>query len=254
MSMGVSSENTEELFLFEEQSPNASMYWPNKEHPEPFKSECPPDKKVKVENLFNFRRKRGDILFSGIVLCFAIFFLAFFWTETGWQKRKLPDELGAYFMHQLGLMELDGRVSRFGRILKQSWVAPMICLALLVPAAIWNMRSSLFAHHWRKRFQLPVKLTYELEQWGRALEFIAYFIGYTFVVPILGYLISTLLFGCFLTWRLGYRTKYWMGVSLLASFAIVLVFRSFLQIKTPVNIWLYDFLPSAMKSFMLTYF
>ena len=242
------------LLLFEEQNPNASEYWPTENHTLAFESECPPDKKVKVENLFSFKRQRGDLLFSALMLLLALFFLAFFWTETGWHKRKLPDEFGTYFLNQLGLVDIEGRVTRFGRILKQSWVAPLICLVIFVPTALWNMRTSIVAHNWRKRFQLPTKLNYEVEQWGRALEFVIYFIVYTLIVPILGYLFSTLLFGLFLTWRLGYRTKRWMGISLLASFSIVLVFRTFLQIKTPVSIWLYDQMPIAMKSFMLSYF
>ena len=242
----------DELLLFEEQNPNASEYWPDTTEQVAFKSECPPDKKTKVENLFSFKRKRGDILFSAIILGLALFFLMFFWTETGWHKRKIPDEFGRYMLHQLGIIEVDGRVSRFGRILKQSWVAPMICLSIFVPAALWNMRSAIFAHNWRKRFQLPTSVHYELEQWARAFEFVIYFIGYTVSVPVLGYLLSTLVFGLFLTWRLGYRTKKWIGISLLASLSIVLVFRTFLQIKTPVSIWLYDFLPIAAKSFMLS--
>jgi len=40
----------------------------------------------------------------------------------------------------------------------------------------------------------------------------------------------------------------------LSSFAIVLLFRTFLQIKTPGNIWLYDQLPGTLRSYMLTYF
>ena len=254
MNTAGSNPTHEDLFFFEEQNPNSLLYWPDKTNPHTFRSECPPDKKVKVENLFKFRRTRGDLLFSGLMLCLALFFLAYFWTETGWHKRKIPDEFGAYFLHQLGLVEIDGRVTRFGRILKQSWVAPMLCLAIFVPTALWNMRSALFAHNWRKRFHLPTKLNYELEQWMRALEFIAYFFAYTLIVPLLGYLFATVLFGSFLTWRLGYRTRKWAAISLVSSFAIVLVFRSFLQIKTPVNIWLYDFLPTALKSFMLTYF
>jgi len=242
-----------ELFLFEEQNPGASQYWPDT--PDiPFKSECPPDKKVKVENLFQFKRKRGDLFFSALMLALAAFFLIFFWTETGWHKRKLPDEFGAYLFHQLGLVEIDGRVTRFGRILKQAWVTPMLCLLILVPAAIFNMWSSSFVHNWRKRFQLPTNAGYEVEQWIRALEFVAYFVIYTLIVPILGYLLSTMLFGLFLTWRLGYRSRKWMGISMLSSFAIVLVFRTFLQIKTPISIWLYDKLPVAGKSFMLSYF
>ncbi|MDJ0614524.1 MAG: tripartite tricarboxylate transporter TctB family protein [Rhizobiaceae bacterium] len=243
-----------ELFLFAEQDPNSAEYWSDEHFGSAFKSECPPDKKVKVENLFSFKRQRGDLLFSGLLLVLAMFFLAFFWTETGWEKRKLPDEFGTYLLHQLGMIDVEGRVTRFGRILKQSWIAPMLCLLVFVPAAAWNMRNSVVAHHWRKRFHLPTKLNYELEQWARALEFVAYFIAYTLIVPILGYLVSTVLFGQFLTWRLGYRTKKWIGISLLSSTAIVLVFRTLLQIKTPVSIWLYDQLPVAIKSFMLSYF
>ena len=130
----------------------------------------------------------------------------------------------------------------------------LLCLLVFVPAALVNMWSSRTAHNWRKRFQLPTKLNYELEQWARALEFVGYFILYTLIVPRLGYLVSTMIFGLFLTWRLGYRTRRWMAISALSSFAIVLVFRTFLQIKTPVNIWLYEFLPPAAKSFMLTNF
>ena len=254
MTKAASNTLDESLLLFEEQNPNAAQYWPDDKYGEGFKSECPPDKKTKVENLFQFKRKRGDLIFSFLMLGLALFFLAFFWTETGWHKRKLPDEFSTYIFHQLGLVEMDGRVTRFGRILKQPWIAPMLCLLIFVPAAVWNMWSSRFTHQWRKRFHLPTKANYELEQWARALEFVFYFILYTLIVPLLGYLISTLILGLFLTWRLGYRTKQWMGISLAASFSIVIVFRTFLQIKTPVSIWLYDFLPVHLKSFMLTYF
>ncbi len=242
------------LYLFEEQDPSASRYASDNSASTEFRSECPPDAKIKVENLFSFKRKRGDLIFSSLMLVLALFFLLFFWTETGWDKRKLPDELGSYLLHQFGVTEVDGRVTRFGRILKQSWVAPMLCLVVFVPAALWNMRAATFVHRWRQRFLIPTNARYELEQWTGALEFIAYFIIYTLVVPKLGYLVSTLVFGVFLTYRLGYRTRKWLATSVLAGFAIVLVFRTFLQIKTPVNIWLYDQMPLAVKSFMLTYF
>jgi len=77
---------------------------------------------------------------------------------------------------------------------------------------------------------------------------------YTLLVPRLGYLLSTLLIGVFMPWRLGYRGRVWLTRSFLSSLAIVIVFRTVLQIKTPVSIWLYDQLPTALRSFMLTYF
>ena len=236
-----------DLFLFEEISPNP-------DGKSEFKSECPPDKRFAVDNLFEFKRSRGDLQFSALMLAIALFFFIFFFSNTGWDARKLPDDFGAYMLYQLGLGEYEGRVTRFGRILKQGWVAPMLCLLLLVPAAAWNFRSSLRVHLWAKRFKQPTDMRYELEKYVAALEYVAYFILYTLAVPILGYLVSTVGMGVYLTWRLGYRNLRWMGIGFVSSFMIVIVFRTFLQIKTPVNIWLYDQLPNAMRSFMLNYF
>lgn len=219
-----------------------------------FRSECIPDKKIKVDDLFRFRRGMGDFQVSLVAMLIALFFLVFFFSQTGWQGRKLPDNFGTYLAHQTGLIELEGRVPRFGRILKQSWVIPMLCLLLLVPTAIFNFRDSLKVHRWRKRFLLPTSSRHEFSQYLAALEFVVYFILYTMLVPVLGYLLSTVLLGTFLTYRLGYRSSVWILRSVATSFAIVLVFRSFLQIKTPAGIWLYDQLPVAMRAFMLTYF
>jgi len=238
-----------ELLLFDDSLPMADL-----ESSDGFKTQCPPDKKVKVENLFKFKRGRGDLQVSIVALLIALFFFIAFWTQAGWQDRKLPDELGAYVAHQLGIAEMEGRVTRFGRILKQSWVVPMLCLLVLVPAAFWNFRESYKVHRWRQRFMLPTSAQFELGKYAAALEFVLYFIGYTLLVPVLGYLVSTLLLGTFLTWRLGYRSRTWLLRGVSCSFATVVVFRSLLQIKTPVSIWLYDQLPNTLRAFMLTYF
>ncbi len=239
----------DDLYLFEEAMPVADL-----QDGGVFKSECKPDKKIKVDDLFRFRRGLGDYRVSLIVMLIALFFLVFFFTQTGWQNRKLPDNFSAYLGHQFGLFELEGRVGRFGRILKQSWVVPMMCLLLLVPTAIWNFRESRKVHLWRQRFQLPTDASFEFAKYLGALEFVGYFVLYTVTVPVLGYLLSTVLLGTFLTFRLGYRSLTWILRSLATSLGIVVVFRTLLQIKTPASIWLYDQLPAALRSFMLTYF
>jgi len=244
--MSVEPSSIPDLYMFEDSSP------PNGERR--FQSECPPDAKVKVEDLFKFSRKRGDFQVSIVAAVLALFFLAFFWTQTGWSGRKLPNDFGTYVAYQFGLAEIDGRVTRLGRIIKQSWVAPMLCLLVLVPAALWNLRASWQETAWRKRFLLPTSAYFELTKYVAALEYVAYFIGYTFIVPVLGYLVSTLMLGTFLTWRLGYRSPRWMLTGFLSSVTVVIAFRTFLQIKTPLNIWLYDQLPDATRAFMLTYF
>lgn len=244
--MNSDAPSLEDIYVFEDGLPIDSR--------QVFKSECPPDKKVKVEDLFKFSRKRGDLQVSIVAAGIALFFLIFFWTQTGWDNRKLPDEFGTYIAYQFGLADIEGRVTRFGRVLRQSWVAPLLCLLIFVPAAFWNLRASWKETAWRKRFLLPTNAYFELTKYVAALEYVAYFIGYTLIVPILGYLVSTLLLGTYLTWRLGYRGRRWMLTGFASSLAVVIAFRTLLQIKTPISIWLYDQLPSTARAFMLTYF
>lgn len=239
----------ESLLLFEEQLP-AEISAASSQ----FKSQCLPDKKFKSEDLFEFRRGRGDFHASVAATLLALFFLAFFWTQTGWDTRKLPDNLINYVGYQFGWVEIEGRATRLGTILKQSWFVPMLCLLVLVPAALLNLRHSWNVRRWRQRFLLPTNAHYEHEKYLRAIEFVGYFVVYTLTVPWLGYLASTLLFGVYLTWRLGYRSLKWLAIALASSLSIVVVFRTMLQIKTPNSIWLYDLLPSAQRAFMLTYF
>lgn len=247
--MNTEPRNTEELLLFEEQMPFGLG-----DDVLSFKSECPPDKVFKSENMFKFRRGRGDFHASLVAAFIALLFMFFFWKETGWENRKLPDNLGNYIGYQFGLTEVKGRARRLGTILKQSWVVPLLCLLVLVPAALFNLNNSYKVRQWRQRFLLPTDSSYETEKYLAALEYVGYFVLYTLAVPWLGYLLSTLLLGIFLTWRLGYRSLKWLLTGLTSSFAIVVVFRSLLQIKTPASIWLYDQLPATTRAFMLTYF
>ena len=54
--------------------------------------------------------------------------------------------------------------------------------------------------------------------------------------------------------RLGYRSWRWVGIAAGVSFLSVVFFRTLLQIKTPVNIWLYNQLPEGLERFMKVYF
>ena len=143
---------------------------------------------------------------------------------------------------------------RVGKILKQQWVGPLICMVILVPAAIYNLYQSTIQLNINKRLRMPSRIKYELFQWLKSLEFIVYFLIYTNIITIFGYLISTVIFAIFLTTRLGYRSLKWILRSTIAAFIIVIIFRSILQIKTPVNIWLYKFLPQNFEVFMKIYF
>ena len=149
----------------------------------------------------------------------------------------------------------EGKLPRFGKILfKAPWMMPLLFLALLIPAALFNLWNSYRAAHKRGKEKRPNRTMYEVSYWLRSLEYVGYFIIYTMLVPLLGYLASTMILVPALAFRQGYRTPRWILISLLSAFAIVLVFRTGLQIKTPNSIWLYNQLPLDIRAFMLTYF
>ena len=200
-----------------------------------FKCNIPKEKKFKVENLFEFKRISGDLMLSSIALIFVIFLLLNFNLESGWNNRDLTQ-------------------SRVGKILKQQWIGPLICMVILIPAVLLNFSQSIKQEIINKRLRLPNRIRYELMQWFKSLEFIIYFLIYTYVISILGYLLSTVIFSVFMTFRLGYRSFFWISSSLITSLCIVLIFRTILQIKTPVNIWLYKYFPEQIEIFMKIYF
>ena len=80
----------------------------------------PKEKKFKVENLFEFRRITGDLTLSLVFLLFVIFLFLNFNTESGWDTRNLPQK-------------------RVGKILKQQWVGPLLCMVILIPATFINL-------------------------------------------------------------------------------------------------------------------
>ena len=131
---------------------------------------------------------------------------------------------------------------------------PLLCMVILIPATFINLYESFKALKKSQRLKIPNKIQYEISQWIRSIEFIVYFLIYTFAIEIFGYLISTMIFANFLTFRLGYRTKKWILTSTICSFIVVIIFRSILQIKTPVNIWLYKYFPENIEVFMKIYF
>lgn len=88
--------------------------------------------------------------------------------------------------------------------------------------------------------------------WLRAGEFVLWFMVYVYLVPVVGYLPTTLGFLMLMTWRLGYRRPLYYGFAALSGLLIVLVFKSFLQVKIPGGA-LYEYLPDMVRSFAILY-
>ncbi len=78
----------------------------------------------------------------------------------------------------------------------------------------------------------------------------AWFLLYVYLVPRLGYLPSTLLVFPLLVLRAGYRGWRYVGLAWLVGIAIVVLFKSLLQVKIPGG-EIYGLLPDAIRNFLV---
>lgn len=93
----------------------------------------------------------------------------------------------------------------------------------------------------------------EMWFWLKSVEYAGWFMVYVLTVPQLGYLPTTVLFAVILTFRLGYRSAKILLSAATFGCVVVLIFKTFLQVKVPGGA-IYELLPTALRSFMLTYF
>lgn len=109
-------------------------------------------------------------------------------------------------------------------------------------------------HFWRlPRHRIRRTDVIEARIWAQPVEYALWFMGYVLLVPVIGYLPVTMAFVPAMIWRMGYRSKtlLWAGIAFGA--AVVVVFKSFLQVKIP-GAMLYDYLPGALRSFFILHF
>tara|TARA_Y100000739_G_scaffold164611_1_gene142639 strand:+ start:1186 stop:1422 length:237 start_codon:yes stop_codon:yes gene_type:complete len=76
---------------------------------------------------------------------------------------------------------------------------------------------------------------------------------YVFFVPLLGYLISTILFTTLLAFRMGYRNSKILFFAFSLGVSIVVIFKTVLSVKIPGGL-LYEFLPGVFRNFMIVNF
>lgn len=93
----------------------------------------------------------------------------------------------------------------------------------------------------------------EVLNWFRAIEYLAWFMMYVAMVPVLGYLASTIIFTVLLALRQGYRGVRNLCAAALLGLTIVLVFKTGLSVKIPGGA-VYEYLPSSLRSFMIINF
>jgi len=152
-------------------------------------------------------------------------------------------------------------------------IAALLLLSQLGDQTRWVKRTKLFAqprfwpavavggmvlfsalHLWklpRKRF---VRADYvEWRNWLFAIEWVLWFLAYVTVVPILGYLPTTLVFVPILARRMGYRDRTMIWASIGFAVAVVILFKTLLQVKIPGGT-VYEYLPDAVRSFFILNF
>jgi len=161
----------------------------------------------------------SDLVFAVLFLAFCIFLLINLDTQTVWVKRV--------------------------KLFAQPAFWPTLSLFAMTGFAALHWISSLASPRISGRWV-------ETQFWIRSFEYAAWFIIYAAVAPLIGYLPSTIMFTTLLALRVGYRGWRIIGNAALMAIVIVVVFKSFLQVKVPGGI-IYEALPDFIRPFMLTY-
>lgn len=163
--------------------------------------------------------KRGQLPFTVGFLAVSALLAALLWDQTVWKDGKdLFSQ--ARFWPAVGV---------FGMV-------------AFTAAHLWHLPRRRFAHTDRV----------EAQNWLRVLEFVGWFLAYVWLVPLIGYLPVTLAFSAALTWRMGYRTRRMLWISLAFGLAVVILFKGVLQVKIP-GAALYEVLPGALRNFFILY-
>ena len=170
------------------------------------------------------KRQPTDIVFAILALALAILLLLQLPEQTKYIKGvDIPSQPGFWPALSLGGMTLFGLFNVFF-----SWRAA-------------------------RRSTTAIQIAREVLFWLHAFEYAVWFMAYVFLAPITGYLPTTLIFCLLLTLRTGYRNKRMLGFALLAGAGVVLVFKTFLQVKIPGGA-LYEFFPDAFRNILILYF
>ncbi|GAB5448125.1 tripartite tricarboxylate transporter TctB family protein [Gymnodinialimonas sp.] len=172
-----------------------------------------------LQALFKRYRRPGDIVFAWVLLIFSIFMLSQLWGQTTWRNGN------ALFAQP-----------RF-------W--PGVSLAGMALFSALHLLGSALSERIEGRWS-------EVWLWLSSLEYAGWFIVYALVVPYTGYLPTTVVFAVALALRAGYRSGGALLAAAGAAVAIVVLFKSLLQVRLPAG-EIYQYLPDGIRQFFLIY-
>lgn len=164
-------------------------------------------------------RKRGEILFSALMILLGGILLAALPWQTTW---------------------LDGR-----DLAAQPRLWPALSLGGVILFAAMHFALRLQAARTPGRWR-------EGLAWLLSLEYIAYYMVYVWAIPVIGYLLATICFCIGLTYRVGYRGNA-LWVALLFALFVVLTFKTGFNVKIPAGA-IYEYAPESIQYMLIRYF
>lgn len=170
-------------------------------------------------HVFPEGRKRGELLFSFVLLFSALALLAALPWQTTWLNGK-------------GLAAQP----RF-------WPALSLCGVVLFAILHAVLRGKLD--------RTPGRWLEGLT-WIRSLEFIGWYMLYVAAIPVIGYLLATVTFCTLLSFRVGYRGKTLLWAALF-GLTLVLFFKTAMKVKIPGGA-IYEYAPDGLRYILLSYF
>jgi len=151
----------------------------------------------------------------------------------------------------------EAKFSTKGKLFAQPAFWPAISLAGMVMFAVLHLCQLLRSRHHDGPSESESFTTASpgsrSRAWLGVFEFYLYFMAYVWAVPVLGYLLATIIFTTLLVLRTGYRSKKMLGLAAASGVAIVLLFKTFLSVKIPGATW-YSTLPDRLSNFMIINF
>lgn len=172
-----------------------------------------------LQELFKRYRRPGDIVFAWFFLILSVFLVSQLSSQAPWNPNAKPFSQPAFW--------------------------PTVAVIAMMGFAGLHLLSSFLSPRLDGRWT-------EVWAWARSLEYAGWFMVYVFIVPLAGYLPTTIVFAVLLGLRMGYRSGRTLGGLVVLAISIVVIFKGFLQVKIPGGA-VYEYLPTALRSFALTY-
>ena len=178
------------------------------------------DRTPDVDQIAASERLGGDRYFALAILVLSAGLLALIGDQTQWKGNKGLLNEPAFWP---GL----------------SLIGMTVCAALYLGQSLSAKR---FAAWDRREFLV----------WVRCIEYPLWFMAYVFIVPVVGYLPTSVVFCPLLVRRVGYRSARALLSAALMGAVIVVLFKGLLQVRVPGGA-IYEALPDGLRNVMILY-